>query len=538
MKKIFICALAAGMFTACSQEETLSTQAPLQISFDGAWVENATRADKANDPSTTIDGKENTKKLTEFSVWAYMDDPTGVFLKAEKVSGEKGNFTYSNTAYWYDNHDYYFAALANHTNAVVTPVSNKEDAKNGLGTVSFTNIDGSDDLLYSSVHKRIDEGADLSKIEKVMFTFNHLLSKVKFSFKNTYANPNISIEVKDITMTAPESGTINLNSKWWEGNNWVLGNTVKDLNFGTTGKIAQSKEQECAQERLTIPTDPTKYDNYVIKFNVVVSNGNMVADTYPHEITLTGVSFEMGKAYDLVAELNASNIVDPDDETHEGGPYEIVFDVEEVKDWIDGDAINVIQTVADEAELKAAVAQGGEIYLEKTITLTGTLNIAEDAVLYLNGNTLTNQTANISTDVIVVDEGATLTINGEGTVEAVTGNDGYAVIADGTVIINGGTFKSGVDANGAANAVVYARNNGKVYVNGGTFPNGSNSAYVLNKKDPDRATTVISVTGGTFTNFNPANNAAEGAGTNFLAEGYKSTETTEGSNVWTVTKDE
>ena len=62
------------------------------------------------------------------------------------------------------------------------------------------------------------------------------------------------------------------------------------------------------------------------------------------------------------------------------------------------------------------------------------------------------------------------------------------------------------------------------------------SKFVLNKKDADRATTVISVTGGTFGAFNPADNAAETSGTNFVAEGYQSKETEAGSNIWVVTK--
>jgi len=187
------------------------------------------------------------------------------------------------------------------------------------------------------------------------------------------------------------------------------------------------------------------------------------------------------------------------------------------------DATKDIYTVVED-ELEQASMNGGTFTLPTDgMTLVRPLVVGKDMTLELNGQTITNQLNNPQTDVIIVKEGATLTINGEGTVEAVTGNDGYAVIAEGTVIINGGTFKSGVDADNAPNAVVYARGNGKVYVNGGTFPNDNSSKYVLNKKDADRKTTVIEVTGGTFENFNPANNAAEGAGTNFLADGYAST---------------
>uniref|UniRef100_UPI0040579AC0 pectate lyase-like adhesive domain-containing protein n=1 Tax=Alistipes sp. TaxID=1872444 RepID=UPI0040579AC0 len=53
-----------------------------------------------------------------------------------------------------------------------------------------------------------------------------------------------------------------------------------------------------------------------------------------------------------------------------------------------------------------------------------------------------------------------------------------------------------------------------------------------NKQDRDRSTTTILIYGGTFKNFNPANNAAEGANTNFVAEGYTVAELESG--VWAV----
>lgn len=179
--------------------------------------------------------------------------------------------------------------------------------------------------------------------------------------------------------------------------------------------------------------------------------------------------------------------------------------------------------VADALYLAAAV--GGEYTLTEDVILPETLNVQSNMVLNLNGKTLTNDVNNTKTDVIVVEKGATLTIEGEGNITAVTGNDGYAVISKGTVIINGGTFQSGRDAANDVNAVVYASGNGKVYVNGGTFLSDDTDRYVLNKKDADRATTTIEVRGGSFQNFNPADNAAEGAGTNFCADGYTVIET-------------
>ena len=195
------------------------------------------------------------------------------------------------------------------------------------------------------------------------------------------------------------------------------------------------------------------------------------------------------------------------------------------------DTENTYEVVED--ELEQISMKGGEITLSEDQEIVRPLEVAKDMVLNLAGKTIKNKKENKATDVIIVKPGVELTINGEGTVEAVSGNDGYAVIAEGVLIVNGGTFKAGLDANDKPNATIYARGTGKIYVNGGIFPNEHSSGFVLNKKDADRNTTVIEVTGGTFTNFDPANNAAEDPNTNFVAEGYQSTQNADGNYVVT-----
>lgn len=148
----------------------------------------------------------------------------------------------------------------------------------------------------------------------------------------------------------------------------------------------------------------------------------------------------------------------------------------------------------------------------------------------LNGCTIVNQVDNQNTDVIVV-SGGTTTIKGEGIVQAVSGNDGFTVIAEGnsTLNITGGHFITGHDAEGNGNSCIYARGNAKVYISGGIFESDGNISdsfspdqySLLNKKDADRETTVIEVTGGEFKNFNPACNSSEGPNTSFVKAGYK-----------------
>ncbi len=195
------------------------------------------------------------------------------------------------------------------------------------------------------------------------------------------------------------------------------------------------------------------------------------------------------------------------------------FVVEVEDEWAGEENYN-----AEWGNLLSAAKNGGTLTLSADVVVPETIIIEKDLTLNLNGKTIKNEIGTkasaVGTDVIIVNEGATLTIEGDGTIEAVSGNDGYAIISEGIVIINGGTIKSGIDQNNEPNAVVYARKNGKVYVNGGEFPNEHKSKFVLNKKDAHRATTTIEVRGGKFYNFNPQNNAAEGDNTNFVADGY------------------
>ena len=147
------------------------------------------------------------------------------------------------------------------------------------------------------------------------------------------------------------------------------------------------------------------------------------------------------------------------------------------------------------------------------------LLIKNDSIVSLSLNDKEFKAITPNFDVILIESGATLTINGNGLIESANGGNGYPLIADGKVIINGGTFKSGYDENNKANACIYTRGNGIIEIYGGRFET-YDGTFVLNKKDSDRETCSIKVMGGEFVNFDPSNNASEGANTNFVVEGY------------------
>lgn len=147
---------------------------------------------------------------------------------------------------------------------------------------------------------------------------------------------------------------------------------------------------------------------------------------------------------------------------------------------------------------------------------------AENVTIDLGAKTFT---ANGSLGAVKVESGVT-TLDGTGTVSGTLGSDNYSMAiwtTGGTTIINGGTYKNETDDTERGTDLIYASATGCIEINGGTFE-AAKPEWTLNCRDTDykAGTAKIIVKGGSFKNFDPANNNAEGANTNFVAEGYES----------------
>lgn len=177
--------------------------------------------------------------------------------------------------------------------------------------------------------------------------------------------------------------------------------------------------------------------------------------------------------------------------------------------------------------LQEAVAVGGEVKLLKDVDISETVIVTKAVKLDLNGKTISNtndlwEKRAADWSLLSVRAGGDLTITGNGTLKAKE-NDCYAVDVqdEAKLTIENGTFVGNVHA-----VYVYQ---GELTVKGGAYsiqqkyPDTAKAdEFVLNCYDKHRTegTAKITVTGGTFVKFNPANCAAEGAGTNFVAAGY------------------
>ena len=198
--------------------------------------------------------------------------------------------------------------------------------------------------------------------------------------------------------------------------------------------------------------------------------------------------------------------------------------------------------VASAAEMKEALANGGIVSVNKDIKTDNIDDNEADRITISEPTTLNLDAKIVSPDnmgnnntnfcALIVDADTTINAGENGGIDTGT-NGGYGInVRNGaTLTINGGSYYGG----GTAVQV----QKGTVTINGGRFavepfgdPYGYN--FLLNCIDSayKNGSANIIVKGGTFVNFDPSNNSAEGAGTNFVAEGYKVVSEVHGSDTW------
>ena len=213
--------------------------------------------------------------------------------------------------------------------------------------------------------------------------------------------------------------------------------------------------------------------------------------------------------------------------------------------------------VIDLAGLKDALGKGGNITIAGDFTGDATKTEASDRLTIKTPTTLNFEGVyTVPGSLETSSNWAALYITDETTINAIDGagiicedkTDSSAAYIGGpyvahinapgkTVTVNGGTYYGG--------CTTFNVQKGTLIVNGGFFQvtpdNGTNDCrYTLNCIDANygNGSAKIIVKGGTFVNFNPADCKAEGAGTNFVADGYSViSETKANGDVWyTVVK--
>lgn len=329
MKKIFLIGLtAAAMLASCSNDETVEMAQQKAISFSNAFVNNGTRS--IVDPSFT------TENLTDFAVYGFTQE--GQIFNGEKVS--KGGTTstgwsYDNVQYWVPGNTYTFGAIAPYSVAgKVSNVTLPTGATKVEMKVAFTNTDDAKqvDLLHAAPTQIAGTNVTASYTKPVSMTFNHQLSKVKFSFENV-VGVDYNVKVSNVKITdAYKEGTLTVAAA---GNNWSnqtdktlelnFGNVVADASSTEASFIANAATLESHNEKLMIPMGSSAI--YTVTFTAKLYKGNVLLGTYPHTVEIKNVEFKLGYCYNFKASLTHKNITGPDELN------EIKFTVGSVENW-------------------------------------------------------------------------------------------------------------------------------------------------------------------------------------------------------------
>lgn len=158
-------------------------------------------------------------------------------------------------------------------------------------------------------------------------------------------------------------------------------------------------------------------------------------------------------------------------------------------------------------------------------------------------STIINDEKDSQSSVISVLNGSTVNIYDGVELDGGNGCDGnYAIrILKGTVNIHGGYFHSAPKTEGDTTEVIYLQSGWRsechLNIYGGVFESGGDPKYLINCNGENISKCHVKIMGGTFVGFNPADNTADGEHTNYVADGYVSTQTTyNGKTAWEVSK--
>ena len=333
MKKIFFAILCVGAVISCAKDEVITAEKEA-ITFKNAFVDNATKA--------AYDGSYNNANFSEFQVYATItgtgsNEGTANIFKGERVVkgaslGQGLNWSYAtaNTQYWIPGNNYHFRAIADGNVENVTSVTFNEF---GMATaINLLDASAQKDILtaehFVTNYTKPQSGTPAA----VAFTFAHVLSKAKFTVKNTVeTNNGYSYKVTNVALNDLAKNGVYTITDGATGT-WAVAATPATyrLSFGdvtvegkadeteaTVADIVYAASAESNFDRLLIPGTQTLN----ISFSYGLYKDGVLIDAQDKTLT-AAVTLDAAKAYNFVISL--------------GNPGEpIQFDVVTVTDWVE-----------------------------------------------------------------------------------------------------------------------------------------------------------------------------------------------------------
>ncbi len=297
-KMTILLAGAALALAACSKTETVNSPAVDAIGFNGAYIGNPTDSRAV----TTLDNS-----ITSFQVYGqYTKDAAQavqVFNNVE-VSKATGTWTYTGGLRpWIEGAAYVFAGYAPNTAAAPTV-----NAEGYLSWVDYDVSANQDDLIYAS---QTATGQVYGSNSEVVFTFNHLLSIVGFTFKSGFdADTDLTISnvtVKGVPSTATFTPDNTVTASSNIGGSWSAATAPQ--NYSLTIDAITEAEGSSYDNFFAIPQTVSSIE---VSFNVTVtSSAGVLVNNQPFTTTVptgTVTEWDPGYKYNYVATITPESV--------------------------------------------------------------------------------------------------------------------------------------------------------------------------------------------------------------------------------------
>lgn len=323
-KSLLFCGVAALAFASCTQNEVLDVNENRAIGFD-AFSGKATRT--VSDIIGTGGGT-----FTQFNIYGSYTKSAGNavnILTNENVTYSSG-WSYTNTQYWTDA-DYNFVAYSNGNVKIENNISYTHDG--GLTISNYDVATEKKDLVVAKQAKTVNSEDLSGTIAPVGLTFNHVLSKVKFTITPKGFPSYQRVKVTGLKITGSKTvGKFSSATSAWSDQD-----TPADIVYAEIDNINTTYTPD---ECYVLPQ--SLVDGVDVVFTVTVNDGNTDIMTQSfnvdlHDLTLS--EWKKGNAYNYTTEITPEDV--------DSNIKKIEFTVDETVEWItpesDGSDDNVDQ---------------------------------------------------------------------------------------------------------------------------------------------------------------------------------------------------
>lgn len=304
MKRLVMCGVVALALAGCTQSEVLNISSDRAIGFD-AYTGKGTRV------VSDITGGGSSSGFNKFIVYGSYANSEGqknvVFNGVEvsyTTSGTESSWTYANEQYW-QNGDYKFVTYSDGNGALSGGPTASYTHDGGLQIQNY--VVGEKDLIFATQTASVTDKTTYNTA--VELKFSHLLSKVKFTFTETFAD-NLTVEVSNLKIVNSKTkGTYKYDTDAYK---WEIGTDTKEITYKTPVVVSTSyTKEECyvlpqSTNGLTASFTVTVKD----ALNTIVMSKNFTGDAAVSLNVTNATEWQNGFAYNYTAELTPA-VIDP-----------------------------------------------------------------------------------------------------------------------------------------------------------------------------------------------------------------------------------